>query len=181
MNNVIEFSGFKSKAPRSNPTLTSVSRIPVEPLFGTFSAGLRKIYSDIDAEERLPEHRWLWSPRSYRQRFVKLAREFGSLSPEELCARLNEHPAILKLEPLPSFKRFYPITPEFLSDLENNITKIIEYNPYGGGFLGIGAYGVPTPEIAKAAADICGTKRHYEKFEQRCFEYQYGDIARRNP
>lgn len=181
MNKVVLFSEFKSKSPRENPVLFSVSRKLVEPLFGTLSSGLRQIHADMLAEECFPENRWLRSTRVYRQRFCKLTREFSDLSPEELCARLNEHPDILKLKRLPSFERFYPITPEFISDLENCISKIIEYNPYGGGFLGIGAYGIPTPEIAKAIADICGTKRQYEKFERWCFEYQYGETAGRKP
>lgn len=173
MNNVIEFSGFKSRPPRANPTLLKVSPVPVESLFGTLSAALRKLRYDLFSEPCAPEHRWFWSPRRHRQQFCKLVREFKGVSLETLCARLNEHPEILKLERLPSFTRFYPITPEFILDLENNINKIIEYNPYGGGFLGIGAYGTPTPEIAKAFAEICGAKREYEKFEQWCYDYQY--------
>lgn len=181
MTNVLDFSRFKSVAPRRTPTLNSVSRIPVEPLFSSLSFALRQLHTDMLAEECPPEQRWLKSPRPYRQRFCKIAREFGRLSPEELCAHLNEHPDILKLKKIPSFDRFYPFTPAFLSDLENSINKIWEYNPYGGGFLGLGSMGIPTPEIARAISDICGMSRQYERFEHWCFEFQYGDTVRWKP
>ena len=125
------------------------------------------------------EQSWLRSARPYTQRFCKITRQFASVSQEELCQRLNQHPRILKLKKLPGAYRFYPITPEFLTDLENSIMKIIEYNPYGGGFLGIGAYGVPTQEIAGVIAEVCGVPRDYKKFEGWCYDYLYGTTAQR--
>lgn len=125
------------------------------------------------------EQSWLKSVRPFTQRFCKITREFSGISQEELCKRLNQHPHILKLKNLPGAYRFYPITPEFLTTLENSIMKIIEYNPYGGGFLGIGAYGVPTLEVASVIAEVCGAARDYKKFEEWCHEYLCGNSTMR--
>jgi hypothetical protein len=84
----------------------------------------------------------------------------------------------LNLKKLPGAYRFYPLTPEFISNLESSIVKIIEYNPYGGGFLGIGAFGAPTQEIASVIAEICEASRDYRRFEDWCDQYMRESIAK---
>lgn len=161
MSEVVQFSEFQSKSPRPKSPLTSTSPTPVEPLFGTLERSIRRIRAEMLSEECSPEHRWLRSVRPYRQKFCKLTREFSGHSLEEMCEGLNQHPDILKLKPYPSFNSFYPITPDFISNLENDIGKIFEYCAQGFAFGGIG---VPTEEIAKAIADICESKKEYKKF-----------------
>lgn len=109
--------------------------------------------------------------RPFRQRFCFLARKFSGLSLEELCARLNEHPDILKLRSYPSFNSFYPIDPKFLSDLETDISKIFEY--CSSGFL-LGGIGVPTEEITRAIADVCQATQEHRQFVDWCTEYRFG-------
>lgn len=176
-NNVIELAAFKLRAPRSSTRLSSCSPVVVESLFGSRVYAFSKLRADMVKDKTTMEQSWLRSVRPFTQRFCKITREFAGISHEELCERLNQHPRILKLKRLPGAYRFYPITPELLADLENSITKIIEYNPYGGGFLGIGAYGVPTQEIASAIAEICEASRDYRKFEEWCYEYLCGTSA----
>lgn len=112
--------------------------------------------------------------RPYRQKFCRLARKASGLTQEQLCEELNRHPAILKLEKLPSFSRFYPLTPTFIETLENEISKIPEYQPYSQGFFGIGLMGTPTKDIAAVIAEVCGLSSIYRKFEQWSLEYEFG-------
>lgn len=176
-NNVIELAAFKPIHPRSHPRLSSSSRVPIESLFGSRVYALSKLHADMLKDKAAIEQSWLRSVRPFTQRFCKITREFSGISQEDLCERLNQHPRILSLKKLPGGYRFYPITPEFLTSLENSIMKIIEYNPYGGGFLGIGAYGVPTQEVASVIAEVCGPPRDYRKFEEWCHDYLRGMSA----
>nr|BFD67470.1 hypothetical protein HAGR004_24920 [Bdellovibrio sp. HAGR004] len=114
------------------------------------------------------------SVRPFRQKFCQLARAQSGLSYEDLAAALNQHPDILKLDKLPAYKNFYPITPDFLKTLETEITKIWEYNPYNQGLLGIGAFGTPTKDIAAAIAKICGVHDVYKRFENWSLAYEFG-------
>lgn len=142
---------------------------------------MSETFSSLKQEMRKGDpdtHPLLRSVRPYRQKFCKLARQSSGISQEELCAKLNEHIGILKLKDLPSFDRFYPITPDLIDKLENNITHIIEYNPYNQGFLGIGVMGTPTKDIARVIAEICDVSPAYRKFEDWSFEYEFGKPLR---
>lgn len=112
--------------------------------------------------------------RPYRQKFCRLARKTSGMTQEELCEKLNRHPAILKLDRLPSFSRFYPITPAFIETLETEISKIPEYQPYCQGFFGLGAMGTPTKDIAAVIAQICGLSKIHRQFERWSLEYEFG-------
>lgn len=114
------------------------------------------------------------SVRPFRQKFCKLARESKGLTKEELCAELNSHPDILKLEKLPGYKYFYPITPDLLEKLENEITKIVEYQPYSMGWLAPGLCGTPTKDIAGIIARVCGVTKFHREIEQLSLQYEFG-------
>lgn len=121
-----------------------------------------------------PQHRWLANVRPFRQKFCRLARRRSGLSLEELAERLNFHADILTLKSYPSFKQFYPITPEFLSNLEDDIQKIFEYCAQGFLFGGIG---VPTDRIAAVIASVCGVSSQHSRFESWCYEVRFGNIT----
>lgn len=119
-----------------------------------------------------PQHRWLHTNiRPFRQKFCQLARHRSGLSLEELAERLNSHAEVLALKSYPCFQQFYPITPELLSNLENDIQKIFEYCSQGFLFGGIG---IPTDKIAGAIASVCGVNSHYKRFESWCYEIRFG-------
>lgn len=144
----------------------------VERLDGTLARSLRILQKDmLKNDDCMPAQIFPRNVRPFRQRFCFLLRKFSGLSPGELCFRLNEHADILKLHRYPSYSHFYPITPQFLSYLENDISKIFEYCSSGFAFGGIGT---PTDEVAKAIADICGAYEEHEEFLKWCVEYSFG-------
>lgn len=173
MNNVLPISNFRRSCESLSLPLPKCDLGTVEFLHGTLARSLRPLQREMLRENSCtPEQRFLRSVRPFRQKFCFLARKFSGLSAKELCSRLNEHPDILKLHRYPCYNQFYPITPEFLSDLESNISKIFEYCSSGFAFGGIG---VPTDEIARAIADICGANDEHKEFIQWCIEYRFGN------
>ncbi len=137
---------------------------------------LSKLHEDMVSEARRERNFLMRSVRPFTQRFCKIIREWHGLSRETLCECLNSHPAVLNLRELPGAYRFFPITPEFIADLEANINRINEYNPYGGGLLGVGAYGVPTLDLAQAIAEICESSRDFRRFEKWHANFLYADL-----
>lgn len=176
MNNLICFPAKGDRPCRTR--LTRKPTIGVESLFDSRSFAMAQLRYAMRAEP-LPHHALLPFPiRQFRQRFCKIAREFSGLSRGELSALLNEHPEIRALQKLPGAYRFLPVTEELLISLEENINAIIEYNPYGGGLLGIGAYGAPTNTFVKVIAEICGCPRSYQRFEDWSLECSRRELAR---
>lgn len=112
--------------------------------------------------------------RPFRQKFCRLARKTKGLSLENLCHELNQHPEILKLEKLPGFKYFYPITPELIEKLENKISQIPEYQPFCAGFFAIGIVGTPTKDIAAVIAKVCDVTEMHREFVHLSLEYEFG-------
>lgn len=110
--------------------------------------------------------------RKFIQTFCQEIRLSSGYSRADLSAKLNDHPNIQAMNSLPGAKHYFPITKEFLSDLESNIFKIIEYNPYCMGFLGLGTIGLPTMRIAEAIAQICDANRDFRRFEKWCYDYE---------
>lgn len=172
LNNILPISNFRTSQDIPQTRVPKDALGTVEHLYGTLARSLRPLKREMLKENRCtPEQRFLRNVRPFRQRFCFLARKFSGLSLEELCSRLNKHSDILKLHRYPCYDQFYPITPEFLSDLETNISKIFEYCSSGFAFGGIG---VPTDELARAIADICGAKEEHKEFIQWCIEFRFG-------
>lgn len=147
----------------------------------SFPFKMRELHNDILKAMERQEHPLIRSVRPFRQRFCALARRRSGLSVEQLCDLLNADIRIQKLRKLPGGQRVLPLQPEFIRNLEANILAIIEYNPYGGGILGLGAYGVPTSEIAEVIAEVCSVKKQYRRFERWCEEYlraDHGNVGR---
>ncbi len=176
LSNILQLSNFRQTMAYQvqQPELGSFGT--VEHLHGTLSRSLRQLRKDmLRDDDCTPEHRFLRSVRPFRQRFCFLVRKFSGLSLEELCSRLNEHPDILKLHRYPSYRHFYPITEQFLTDLETDISKIFEYCSSGMAFGGIGT---PTDEVERAIADICKVKKEHKEYIQWCMVYRFGkDMA----
>lgn len=147
----------------------------------SFPFKMRELHNDILKAKDRQEHPLIRSVRPFRQRFCALARRRSSLSVEQLCDLLNADIRIQKLRKLPGGQRVLPLQPEFIRNLETNILAIIEYNPYGGGFLGLGAYGVPTSEIAEVIAEVCLVKKQYRRFEHWCEDYLRADHGNVDP
>ena len=143
MENVIEFVVARGAEGGGKSRLFRPAQKLVEGLFESRSYALSRLHAEMKSDLSRNAAVWYRSVRPFRQRFCKFVREQSGISAEELCTRLNEHPDILKLRSLPGSYRFYPITRELLISLESAIEKILEYNPYGGGFLALGVMGVP--------------------------------------
>ena len=176
MNNLLRLPIGRDRPRKSQ--LTKPSAVHVVPLFESRAYALAQLRNAMNAEP-LPSHPLLRFPiRKFRQRLCRIMREFSGLSREELCALLNDHPEVCALQELPGAYLFLPVTTEFLESLEENINAIIEYNPYGGGFLGIGAYGAPTDTFARAIAEICGHRRDYYRFDDWSLECSRRELER---
>lgn len=172
LSNILQLSNFRQIPAHHASPMELDSFGTVEHLHGTLSRSLRQLRKDmLRDDDCTPEHRFLRSVRPFRQRFCFLVRKFSGLSLEELCSRLNEHSDILKLHRYPSYRHFYPITEQFLNDLETDISKIFEYCSSGMAFGGIGT---PTDEVERAIADICGVKKEHKEYIQWCIEYRFG-------
>lgn len=174
---VLEFKARKKPKPTSEPSLhfpeaTAISLLESR---AYAMAGLRKEMRLAISTDQT--HPLLRSHRPFTQKFCKIIRSTAGISLVQLSERLNAHPGIQKLSELPGAYRFFPLTAEFLKNLESNISEIMEYQPYGGGFLGIGAYGAPTAYIAKAIAEVCDANRDFRRFEVLCAEYLHASRA----
>lgn len=159
----VNFSKNSALSTAAETKYSSESNATVIQLFGDFSRLFPSIQKKLRKQDVPYYRRLLLTVRPHRQQFCFLARKCSGLSLEELCERLNQHPKILKLNSYPSFKSFYPITPESLSNLEKDISRVMEYCK--SGFL-FGA-GTPTEEIANAIAEICDVTEEYELFVDR--------------
>lgn len=116
--------------------------------------------------------------RKFTQTFCREIRLGSGYSRADLSAKLNGHPNIQAMNSLPGAKHYFPITEEFLRDLELNIFKIVEYNPYCMGFLALGTIGLPTMRIAEAIAQICNANRDFRRFEKWCYDYERAEYEK---
>jgi len=140
------------------------------------SYALNRLHSQMIRDAQTSTSYFSKSLRPFTQEFCRLARAHAGLTEDALCAQINDHPGLHWIKKLPGAYRFYPFTPTFISDLENRIHHIGEYNPYGGGFLGIGCFGVPTFEVAQLIAEICDCSHEFRRFEDWCLEYERSEI-----
>lgn len=137
-------------------------------------AALRR---EIQASEQVAWHLRQGQVRRFTQKFCYAVRTSSAFSLEDLCDLLNEHPDIQLMKLLLGANFFLPLTPQFLNDLESDIIRIIEFNPFCGGFLGIGHLGIPTIDVAQAIARVCTAERDFKRFYKWRRDYlSYGDI-----
>ena len=175
MENVRELSAFRPQQSAACTQELSAGPARVIYLLESRAYALRRLRFDMENEGIPRQHRQRGLLKPFTQRFCRIARRFSGLSEEELCERLNEQPRILKLRELPGLRVRYPFRREFIFDMENNLARVAEYNPYTfGGFSGWGSFGVPTQEVARAIAEVCGSRREFRQFEDWCREYVEG-------
>lgn len=151
------------------------NRLPVqkaasncEPLFGTLSRRLSLVRREMLSAPNRQLSFWLKSVRPFRGKFCQVTRQFRGYSRDELCLLLNSHPDIAKLdERYPCFLHYYPFTPKFLKNFEEDPSKFVEYITQGFLF----GVGFPSVELAKLIVEICGAQSEYRNFESWCEQY----------
>lgn len=138
-------------------------------MFGTLKRVLRKVFKKIGSYD--PKSAKL-DLRNFRGLFCKETREFRKLSKRQLCYMLNAHPEIPNYyRQYPCFFLFYPFTPKFLTQFEDNTSTILELCT--SGFLA--GVGFPTREFAKLVSNVCQAEKEFVEFENL---YSYAHLKK---
>ena len=140
-----------------------------ELLFGTLTRCTYTIRQQMTEPKYSKLQWWQRNVRPFRGQFCRITREFNGYSQKELCNLLNAHPEIASLsEKYAHFMTYYPFSPKFIEDFENNISKIMEYCSHGLLF----GMGFPTDEFLKLVSHICGAEKEHQHFQSWCFDFQ---------